>query len=89
MSVAEHVAVVTGGSRGIGRAVVQELTSSGIRVAFTYRRDHEAADTLCRQVKEQGGEAIGFQQDVTDFAGVRAILADIQERFGQIDRVGQ
>jgi 3-oxoacyl-[acyl-carrier protein] reductase len=76
--------VVTGGSRGIGRAVVLELASSGITVAFTYRSNHQAADALCQEVKEQGGEAVGFAQDVTDFEGAKAVLAEAQERFGPI-----
>jgi 3-oxoacyl-[acyl-carrier protein] reductase len=82
MSGTEHVAVVTGGSRGIGRAVVLELASSGITVAFTYHRNREAADTLCREVKEQGGETMGFQQDVSDFEGAKVVLEEVKERFG-------
>jgi 3-oxoacyl-[acyl-carrier protein] reductase len=85
MSGTEHVAVVTGGSRGIGRAIVLELASNGIKVAFTYHSNSAAADTLCYEVKERGGETVGFQQDVTDFAGAKAVLAAIQERFGPLD----
>lgn len=85
MSVAGKVAIITGGSRGIGRAIVQELAASGAKVAFTYRSSREAADTLCWEVKELGGETVGFQQDVTDFAGAKAMLAAVKERFGQID----
>ncbi len=84
MSNLQHVAVVTGGSRGIGRAVVQELASSGVKVAFIYRSNRGAADILCREVKEQGGETVGFQQDVTDFEGAKAVLADMKEHFGPI-----
>ena len=50
MSGTAHVAVVTGGSRGIGRAIVQELASSGMKVAFTYHSNRQAADSLCREV---------------------------------------
>jgi 3-oxoacyl-[acyl-carrier protein] reductase len=84
MSGTEHVAVVTGGSRGIGRAVVLALASSGIKVAFTYHSNSAAAETLCYEVKELGGETIGFQQDVTDFAGAKVVLAEVKERFGPI-----
>jgi 3-oxoacyl-[acyl-carrier protein] reductase len=52
MSGTEHVAVVTGGSRGIGRAIVLELVASHIKVAFTYRSSHDAAHALCREVQE-------------------------------------
>jgi 3-oxoacyl-[acyl-carrier protein] reductase len=85
MAGTQHVAVVTGGSRGIGRAIVLELASSGIKVAFTYYSNSAAADTLCYEVKERGGEAVGFQQDVTDFAGGKAVLAAVNERFGALD----
>jgi 3-oxoacyl-[acyl-carrier protein] reductase len=84
VSVAGKVAIVTGGSRGIGRAIVLELAASGVKVVFTYRSSHEAADTLYREVKELGGETVGFQQDVTDFAGAKAVLAEVKERFGPI-----
>jgi 3-oxoacyl-[acyl-carrier protein] reductase len=84
MSGTEHVAVVTGGSRGIGRAIVLELVSSDIKVAFTYRSNREAAEALCREAKERGGETVGFQQDVTDFAGAKVVLAEVQEHFGPI-----
>ena len=85
MSVTGKVAIVTGGSRGIGRAIVVELASSGVKVAFTYHKQREAADTLCTEVKERGGETVGFQQDVTDFAGTKAVLAAVKERFGPLD----
>jgi 3-oxoacyl-[acyl-carrier protein] reductase len=84
MSDMQHVAVVTGGSRGIGRAIVLELASSHIKVAFTYRSSHAAAHALCREVQELGGETVGFQQDVTDCAGAKAALTEVKERFGPI-----
>jgi 3-oxoacyl-[acyl-carrier protein] reductase len=85
MSVAEHVAVVTGGSRGIGRAVVLELASGGVRVAFTYHSNRAAAESLCQEVKEHGDETVGFRQDVTDFEGAKAVLREVKDRFGPID----
>jgi 3-oxoacyl-[acyl-carrier protein] reductase len=84
MSGKGHLAVVTGGSRGIGRAVVLELASSGITVAFTYRHNRDAATALCREAKEQDGEVFGLQHDVTDFEGAMAVLAEVKERFGPI-----
>ena len=84
MSVAGKVAIVTGGSRGIGRAIVLELAVSGVKVAFTYRSSREAAATLCQEVKKLGGETVGFQQDVTDFGGAKAVLAEVKEHFGPV-----
>jgi 3-oxoacyl-[acyl-carrier protein] reductase len=85
MPVSEHVAIVTGGSRGIGKAVVLELIASGLKVAFTYHSNRQAAETLCKKVQEQGGETIGFQQDVTDFEGVKAMFSAVKRRFGHVD----
>jgi 3-oxoacyl-[acyl-carrier protein] reductase len=85
MSVLGSVAIVTGGSRGIGKAIVLELVSNGVKVAFTYQTNREAADALYKEVQEQGGEIIGFQQDVTDFEGVKAVFAAVNDRFGRLD----
>lgn len=85
MSVLGSVAIVTGGSRGIGKAIVLELVSNGVKVAFTYQTNRAAADVLYKEVQEQGGEIIGFQQDVTDFEGVKAVFAAVNDRFGRLD----
>lgn len=85
MSVLGSVAIVTGGSRGIGKSIVLELVSNGVKVAFTYQTNRAAADALYKEVQEQGGEIIGFQQDVTDFEGVKAVFAAVNDRFGRLD----
>jgi 3-oxoacyl-[acyl-carrier protein] reductase len=82
MSDTTRVAVVTGGSRGIGRSIVLALASSGVCVAFTYHSNHAAADALCREVKEFGGNAISFQQDVSDFGSAKLVLAEVKKRLG-------
>lgn len=84
MAMTEEVALVTGGSRGIGQAVVLELVARGIKVAFTYHSNGKAADALCSRVKETGGEAIAYQQDVSDFVGAQAVMAEIKDRFGPL-----
>jgi 3-oxoacyl-[acyl-carrier protein] reductase len=85
MSVLGSVALVTGGSRGIGKAIVLELVSNSIKVAFTYQTNRAAADALYKEVQEQGGGIISFQQDVTDFEGVKAVLAAVNDRYGRLD----
>src|SRR5262245_50533074 len=85
MSYTGNVAIVTGGSRGIGKAVILELITSDVKVAFTYYTNRQAADTLCKEAKEHGGEIIGFQQDVTSFEGAKAVLAAVKERCSRID----
>jgi 3-oxoacyl-[acyl-carrier protein] reductase len=79
------VALVTGGTRGIGRAIVRELASAGVRVAFTYRSSVDAAEALCREGADDGRDIVGYQQDVTDFQGARKVVRAVEERFGRFD----
>jgi 3-oxoacyl-[acyl-carrier protein] reductase len=67
-------AVVTGGSRGIGRAIVERLAAHGYRVRFLYRTRDDAAEAVCRAVAERGGEAVAHRCDVTDAAAVQGFL---------------
>lgn len=68
------VALVTGGSQGIGRATVLELAQRGHRVVFTYRTGHQAAQDLVNQVRDRGGEALSLHLDVADLASIREFL---------------
>lgn len=80
-----RVALVSGGSRGIGRACVARLAADGFDVAFSYRSDVEAARQL---VKELDGARISATQvDVTDSAAVTAWVADVERHFGPIHAV--
>ena len=85
MSVKGNVALVTGGSRGIGRAVCLELARQGAVVAVNYAGNGAAAEetvTLCRAL---GAEAEAFQADVASPAGCDALAAAVKERFGRLD----
>src|SRR3989337_4109233 len=62
------VALVTGASRGIGRAIALELGSQGARIAVNYLRQAQAADEVAKAITEAGSEAETFQADVGDFA---------------------
>lgn len=77
-------ALVTGGARGIGAALVLALARDGYEVAFTYRRSRKEAETLVRQVKEAGGMAQGIPCDVTDPEQVRLLLERLN-REGRVD----
>src|SRR5262245_26402924 len=79
------VAIITGGTRGIGRAIVLELIASAVKEAFTHHSNRQAAEILWKGVQEQGGETMGFQQDVTDFEGAKTVVTAVKERFGRID----
>jgi 3-oxoacyl-[acyl-carrier protein] reductase len=78
-------AIVTGGSRGIGRAIVRELASRGAKVAFTYSKNKEMADALIGEIEAGGGKALGFQADVTDTQGMEKMVQEVKATFGSID----
>jgi 3-oxoacyl-[acyl-carrier protein] reductase len=73
-------AIVTGGSRGIGRAIVQALARDGARVAFTYAQNKSMADELAN-----GETIVGFQADVTNMDQAKDVVKQVKEKFGRID----
>ncbi len=79
------VAVVTGASRGIGRAIAQRLAAEGAKVVVNYRASEEAADEVVAEIREQGGEAIAVQADVSDFQQAQALIKAARETFGRVD----
>ncbi|QFU90537.1 3-oxoacyl-ACP reductase FabG [Amycolatopsis sp. YIM 10] len=81
------VAVVSGGSRGIGRCVVRRLADAGYSVAFCFRSDVHAAESVVKDVESRGAEAFACQVDVADLAAVRAFVDEVEESFGEISAV--
>lgn len=77
-----RVALVTGGSRGIGRAMAHRLAISGHRVAVNYTSNKEAADTVVSGIEEIGGEAVAIRADVGDESSVDDLFATVEEVFG-------
>ncbi len=80
MEFQNKVAIVTGGSRGIGRAIVQALTREGARVAFTYAQNKSLADELAN-----GETVLGFQTDVSDFNQSKEFVKQVKEKWGAVD----
>src|SRR3989454_2657240 len=80
-----RAAIVTGGSRGIGRAIAKELASRGANIAFNYTRNREMADELVTELQSSGVRAKAFQADVTDFVASEAMVKDVKTEFGSID----
>ncbi|WP_049572545.1 3-oxoacyl-[acyl-carrier-protein] reductase [Streptomyces sp. SBT349] len=79
-----RVAVITGGTRGIGRATVQRLARDGFDVAFCYQSNEEAALTLSKEVAELGVRVLARQADVTDRGAVRAFVEEVEEQLGPV-----
>ena len=78
-------AVVTGGSRGIGRAIAYKLASMGADIAVIYAGNAEAAETVCRRCAEETGvKARAYQCDVADFTAVKETVARIRADFGTV-----
>ena len=85
MSLKGNVALVTGGSRGIGRAVCLELARQGAAVAVNYAGNSAAAEETVEQCRALGVEAETFRADVADPAACDALTAAVKERFGRLD----
>ncbi|MFQ5515174.1 MAG: 3-oxoacyl-[acyl-carrier-protein] reductase [Myxococcota bacterium] len=81
------IALVTGGSRGIGRAIVLELARAGACVVFSYRSAREAAEAVCKEVAAAGGEAQAEACDVAALPEVERLVGALLERHGRLDIV--
>jgi 3-oxoacyl-[acyl-carrier protein] reductase len=80
-----RVAIVTGGSRGIGRAIVKELAERGAAVAFSYSRNQEMADQLVAEIVGGGGRARAFQADAADAKAAEEMVKAVKAEFGSVD----
>lgn len=85
LALSGRVALVTGGSRGIGHSIVEKLARRGAAVAFTYREREDAARELVRAVEAAGGQAWTGRCDVADEAQVQQVVADAVAALGPID----
>jgi 3-oxoacyl-[acyl-carrier protein] reductase len=84
LSLENRVALVTGGSRGIGRAVAQELAVRGAAVVVNYNKSSEAADEVVKKIREVGGKAAAFQADVSDIKQAEALVKFAVDTFGDL-----
>ena len=82
---AGKVALITGATRGIGRAIALKYASEGADVAFTYRSQTEAAASLTAEIEAMGVRAKAYQSDAADFGAAHEIVADAKAVFGHID----
>lgn len=79
------VAVVTGASRGIGRACALRLARDGMTVVVNYSHSAEAADAVVEEIKGAGGDAIAVRADVSDPAQVKELFKTVWKTYGQLD----
>src|SRR5687768_10432648 len=78
------VALITGGSRGIGRAVALELAARGAAVVVNFHKSPEAADHVVKKIQEVGGKAAAFQADVSDIKQAEALVKFAVQTFGDL-----
>lgn len=79
------VAIVTGGSRGIGRHISLLLAKRGADVAINYRSRQEEADATTKELEELGGRALAIQADLSDMTAARNLIRKVQQEWGRID----
>lgn len=79
------IAIVTGGTRGIGKAIVAALAEAGADVAFTYRSSKESADAIVAGLRSAGRRVAAYQSDAADFSQSNDIVQKVIQEFGRID----
>lgn len=79
--------LVTGGSRGIGRAIVLAYAAEGARVTLTYSSNEEAATTTVKEVESRGGTATAVPMDLLDLASIERAVETATARYGGLDVV--
>jgi 3-oxoacyl-[acyl-carrier protein] reductase len=81
----DRVALITGGSRGIGAAIAKRLAHDGASVAITYAKDANAASAVVKEIERNGGKAVSIQADAADAKAVKAAVDKTVATFGRLD----
>jgi 3-oxoacyl-[acyl-carrier protein] reductase len=81
----DQVALVTGGSRGIGRGIVEAFAAEGARVGVVYKGNEAAAEEVVKGIVSKGGAALALQADVTDPAAAKQCVARVRQEWGRLD----
>ena len=87
MSLRNRVALVTGGSRGIGRGLALRLAQDGARIAIAYRSNKVAAQQTLRQLQAGGADCVAVETDITDSNRCDQLIKTVVDRYGRLDIV--
>src|SRR6202521_4262714 len=79
------IALITGGSRGIGAAIAKRLATDGAKVAITYAKGADAAASVVKEIERAGGKAIAIQADAADADAAKAAVEKTFATFGRLD----
>ncbi len=85
MSLRQRCALITGGTRGIGKGIALSLAREGVRIAISYRTNKSAAQNTLRQIQSLGAECFAVEADATDSDKVQFLADTAAERFGRLD----
>lgn len=81
----DKVIIITGASRGIGKAIAQHCVNQGAKVAFTYLSSEEKAKALTEELTSKGGVAQGFKSDASNFDAAQKLVDEVVDTFGTVD----
>jgi|SRR5690606_14287184 len=79
------VAIVTGSSKGVGAGIAKEFAKQGAKVVVNYSNSKDYADRVVEEIKQNGGEAIAVQADVSNLDDIKKLFAETKEKFGKLD----
>lgn len=84
-SLTNKVAIITGASSGIGRAIAELFGEAGAKVAINYRSNKSEADKVVKTVKAKGGEAICIQANLSSLDGIKSLFSQVKKKWGRVD----
>src|SRR5580765_22550 len=85
LHLAKKVALITGASRGLGRAMALRFAEEGASVAINYVKNRQQAEEVAQQIRSSGGSAITIQADVADERSVQPMVETVLKEYGRID----
>lgn len=85
MQFKDKTAIVTGGTRGIGKGIALELAKNGCNVVFNYNKSADIADELCKEIQAMGVETASYQVDAGNFEDVKKMVAEVKDKFGTVN----